>query len=252
MDTVKKRRTSIEQLINERGNITFVELKEVYPHVSDMTLRTDLKSLDQERRIVRIHGGAKSVKDVVGIEDSLQMRTARHMVAKKSIARKACSLISEGQTIFLGSGSTTTVLAGMLQDYNNLIVTTGVSCAMKLSTRENSKVLMPGGMLDFHSMGLSGINTVSQLGRMNFDLAIMSAAGFHPDIGFSCLNEDEAVLNQTVMKRAKQTIILMDSSKYDKVTTFSFSLLNDIDGLISEAYPPLIQELCQQSNVMLY
>ena len=252
MDTVKKRRTSIEQLINERGNITFVELKEEYPHVSDMTLRTDLKYLDQEKRIVRIHGGAKSVKDVVGIEDSLQMRTARHMVAKKTIARKACNLVREEQTVFLGSGSTTTVLAGMIQDYNNLIVTTGVSCAMKLSSKNKGKVLMPGGLLDFHSMGLSGVNTISQLGEMNFDLAIISAAGFHPEIGFSCLSADEAVLKQIVMKRSRKTIILMDSSKYDKVTTFSFSLLKDVDGIISEAYPPLIQEMCRQSNVKLY
>ncbi len=252
MDTVKKRRSSIEGLINERGNISFVELKEAYPHVSDMTLRTDLKALDQQKKIVRIHGGAKSVKDVVGMEDSLQMRTAKHMVAKKTIARKTCDLIKAGQTIFLDAGSTTTLLADLMPDQDNLVVTTGISCAMKLSSKAKIRVLMPGGTMDSYSMGLCGSKTVRQLAGMNFDLAIISAAGFRPDVGFSCLSEEEAALKQTAMLRSGQKIILLDSSKYDMVTTFSFAKLKDINGLISEEYPPNMEKLCQKNSVTLY
>ena len=252
MDTVKTRRASIEALINERGNITFVELKEAYPYVSDMTLRTDLKSLDQEKRIVRIHGGAKSVKDVVGIEDSLQMRTAKHMVAKKTIGRKSCSLIKAGQTVFLDAGSTTTVLAGEMRDQDSFIVTTCVSCAMKLSNHTVTKVFMPGGMLNSYSMGVGGVNTINQLDLINFDLAVISASGFHPDVGFSCLNEDEAAIKRIVMGRAKQSIILMDSSKFNTVTPFSFSHLRDISGLVCEEYPALLKELCRKNKVKIY
>ena len=56
MDSVESRRNAIAALINEKGEITFAQLKEAFPNVSDMTLRTDLKNLDEKKRIVRIHG----------------------------------------------------------------------------------------------------------------------------------------------------------------------------------------------------
>ena len=58
MDSVESRRSAIVTLINEKGELTFAQLKEAFPKVSDMTLRTDLKNLDESKRIVRIHGGA--------------------------------------------------------------------------------------------------------------------------------------------------------------------------------------------------
>ena len=47
MDSVESRRNAIAALINERGEITFAQLKEAFPNVSDMTLRPDLKHLDE-------------------------------------------------------------------------------------------------------------------------------------------------------------------------------------------------------------
>ena len=62
MDTMENRREAICALVNERKNVTFAEIKEAFPQVSDMTIRTDLRVLDEKKRIVRIHGGAKSVE----------------------------------------------------------------------------------------------------------------------------------------------------------------------------------------------
>lgn len=57
MDTMEQRRNAIEGFVNEKGNITFAQLEKRFPDVSQMTLRTDLKSLDEAKKIVRIHGG---------------------------------------------------------------------------------------------------------------------------------------------------------------------------------------------------
>lgn len=62
---LQQRREAIVSLVNQRGTISFVELKKQF-NTSEMTLRRDLEALDQQRRIVRIHGGAKSVDVVVG------------------------------------------------------------------------------------------------------------------------------------------------------------------------------------------
>ena len=69
---MEQRRNAIVELVNREGSLSFVQLKEAFPSVSEMTLRTDLKALDQARRVVRVHGGVKSV------EESLTMAAHGH------------------------------------------------------------------------------------------------------------------------------------------------------------------------------
>ena len=136
MDSVESRRSAIVAWINEKGEVTFAQLKEAFPNVSDMTLRTDLKNLDDNKRIVRIHGGARSVDVVVGTDDFMSRRSIRNVDAKKVIITKAKEMIVPGTAIFLDSGSTTTMLAAELDDQPNLIVTSSISCAMELAGLE--------------------------------------------------------------------------------------------------------------------
>ena len=71
MDTMERRRNAIAALINQKGTVSFSTIKEHFPNVSEMTLRTDLKALDEAKQIVRIHGGAKSVQLVINTDDFL-------------------------------------------------------------------------------------------------------------------------------------------------------------------------------------
>ena len=82
---MEQRRNAIVELVNREGSLSFVQLKEAFPSVSEMTLRTDLKALDQARRVVRVHGGVKSVEVVVGTDDQFGRRTARNASEKMCI-----------------------------------------------------------------------------------------------------------------------------------------------------------------------
>ena len=78
MDSMETRRNAIVDLINENGTVSFSQLKDAFPNVSEMTLRTDLKLLDEARRILRIHGGAKSVQVLIGTDDFLGRKSVRN------------------------------------------------------------------------------------------------------------------------------------------------------------------------------
>ena len=92
MDSMEMRRDAIVQLINERGTVTFSQLKKAFPNVSEMTLRTDLKALDEKKRILRVHGGAKSVQVIIGTDDFLNRESVRNIPQKQDIAKKAAAL----------------------------------------------------------------------------------------------------------------------------------------------------------------
>ena len=78
MDAMEIRRNAIVELVNKYGTVSFSQIKEQFSNVSEMTLRTDLKALDEAKEIVRIHGGAKSVQLVIGTDDYLTRRAVRY------------------------------------------------------------------------------------------------------------------------------------------------------------------------------
>ena len=88
MDSMETRRNAIVEMINENGTVSFAQLKEAFPHVSEMTLRTDLKLLDEARRILRIHGGARSVQVIIGTDDFLNRKSVRNIPQ-----RQHCNLV---------------------------------------------------------------------------------------------------------------------------------------------------------------
>ena len=61
----RERIEDIADILDKRGKMTLEQLEEVFPNVSQMTLRRDLFQLEEDGRIIRIRGGAMSVKEVL-------------------------------------------------------------------------------------------------------------------------------------------------------------------------------------------
>ena len=179
MNTMEKRRKHIVELVNQHGYLNFSQLKENFPDTSEMTLRTDLKIMDQEKKIVRIHGGAKSVQQVIGTDDYLNRRSVLHLPEKEMIARKAVGLLREDTAVFLDSGSTTTAMARLFPDQSNLIYTTGLSCATELAGLSRPTVMIPGGRLNRYSISIYGTSVVQELERVNFHQTFLGPSARH-------------------------------------------------------------------------
>ena len=211
MDSVESRRSAIVTLINEKGEVTFTQLKEAFPNVSDMTLR--------------------------GTDDFMSRRSIRNVDAKKTIIMKAKKMIVPGTAIFLDSGSTTTMLAAELDDQPNLIVTSSISCAMELAGLG-------------YSLSICGSQGIGELQKMTFDLAFMGVTTYDEESGFACNVYEESQLKQTVINKALKTIILMDSTKVGKHSTFTFGSLKDVDVVISDGgLPESFLTACRENNV---
>jgi Transcriptional regulators of sugar metabolism len=250
MDSMDTRRKQIVDLVNQNGYVRFVQIRENFPQVSEMTLRTDLKVLDQEKKIVRIHGGAKSVELVIGTDDYLNRRAVRNLEEKEVIAGKAVQLIKPDTALFLDSGSTTTTLAHRFPNQSNLIYTTGLSCATELANLSEPTVLIPGGKLNRYSISVYGTSVVKELELVNFHQTFLGVMNYEHQTGFTCGNKEEAILKRTAIGQADQVIVLMDSSKTGAKGTYSICGLEDVDIVVSDGRLPeefLIE--CRNHNV---
>ena len=231
---MSERRDRIVDFINGEGNVTFGQLKGEFPDVSEMTLRTDLKVLDGQRQIIRVHGGAKSVGFALGTDDLLARRTSRRSAEKAEVARKAAGLIQPGRTVFIDSGSTTTAFAAVIEDVDLLVFTNSITVASELSRLEKVMTYLVGGRLNRFSKSTIGGHTIETVRGLSFDQAFIGTTGYVRERGFTCGSDDEAVFKSSLVKRSHKSIMLMDASKEGRAATFRFGGLRDFDTVVTD------------------
>ena len=113
----QERREQIIKYLKEKKRVEVKDLEKIF-QVSGATLRTDLRELEKEGRLVRTHGGALYREEEVQREDLPKSR--KNQAEKQLIAREAVKYICEGDVIILDSGSTTLELTRELKDARNL------------------------------------------------------------------------------------------------------------------------------------
>ncbi|MBE5745568.1 MAG: DeoR/GlpR transcriptional regulator [Clostridiales bacterium] len=249
----KDRIAQIAALIDKRGKLTLKQLEEFFPQASQMTLRRDLLLLEQEGKVIRIRGGAMSVKDVQKTSGvPYTQKTTIHTDEKIQIAQKAAKLIEPHASFFLDAGTTALYLAKELPDIPCNVFTNGLAVATELSKKKNVNINLLGGPLL-----KDNLSTTSSLASMyfqdtNFQLAVISAAAFTPESGFSCESQLEADLFKTIRNKAKSTYMMLDSSKIGKVKPYTFARIEDLNVLITDAaFPEELKAEIEKKNIVV-
>lgn len=236
----QERRYEITNYINENGLVTFSELKLRFPNASDMTLRTDLKELGEQGKIIRVRGGAKSIQEVAKADDSYFLRMARNLEKRQQIARKAVTFLRDQLakkptvSIYMDCGVTIGEIAKRFPDEWCSIVTNSISNAYALAALKRPSVTILGGTLNRYNCCCDSARNIEELKRMNFDIMFLATAGFSVDIGFTCGKEviDEA--RDIIRTHSQRVIIPFDSSKVGLIYPITHVLPDDIDMVICD------------------
>lgn len=231
---LEDRQKKIEQIVNAEGSISFAKLQERFPNISDMTLRRDLDALDKSNRIIRVHGGAKSIDVAIGTDDQYTRRSIRNVESKQHIAQKAVGILHANTSVFIDSGTTATEFCRFFPDEEFLLFTSGLSCALELIKLTKPKIHVIGGVLNSMSLSMNGPESYDYIQNINFNIAFIGCMGFAGHCGFTCGMDEEAKLKKTVINKAGTVVVLMDSSKAGIIDTFSFANLSDVDIVISD------------------
>ncbi|MCB8878595.1 DeoR/GlpR transcriptional regulator [Acidisoma cellulosilytica] len=104
---------AIRRQLYQAGSQTIQELA-VATGASEPTIRRDLKLLEEEGVIERVHGGARLMQ-ATGSELAFDLREQRHIEAKRAIADAAYALLRPGQTVFFEGVSGISCLAGAVE-----------------------------------------------------------------------------------------------------------------------------------------
>lgn len=233
------RKNMILQAIRESGFVAVPDLARKFA-VSEMTARRDLDELAEQGLLSRTHGGAALDGFVPGhfyeAEPSVETRVVLNKDAKMRIARRALDYVEPGYTIALDVGSSCYALAGLLTDPSLNIFTSSLKSGTLLH-QAGVTVQMPGGRLHGTEPTLTGPRAIEYLRGFRFDIAFIGVSGVS-SAGLFDYSFEDTEIKRALIANAQRRVLLIDGSKFDRVSAVLVARFDEIDVLISDRDPP--------------
>lgn len=228
------RRRKIMDWLREEGNARVRTLAEAFD-VSEVTIRQDLERLESNGLVVREHGGAylKSVSQQVR---SLSLEHQENKDKKERIGRAAAALVSEGETIILDSGSTTTEVAANLIGIQNLtVVTNALNIALLLGAEPDISVHVSGGQFKPPTLSVSGERSAAYFEGLYAQTLFLATAAVDIEFGLSFPSLSDIPVKTAMVKAAQKVCLVADSTKISEKSFCRLGGIEIIDTLITDA-----------------
>ena len=242
------RQSEILTSVRLRGSCSIAQLASQLD-VSEESIRRDVRPLTNEGLLIRSHGRVEAPE--LYRETPFQNRMREYQEEKQRIATYTASVVNDGDSLIIDTGTTTSFVARALSEHSNLVVVTNsIDIAHVLAGRNGNRVYMAGGKLrdeDGASLGPSAVSFVEQFAVQH---AILSMKAINVEHGLMDTYLDEAEFSRAVLKRAKHITVVADHSKFTTTSFVTVCEFDSIDTLITTAQPPqaLFKNL-QASNV---
>jgi DeoR family glycerol-3-phosphate regulon repressor len=229
-----KRHAEILRMLREEGMISIAELAERLG-VSLETVRRDVKPLTGDGSILKMHG-AVGLAELTG-EAPFERRMRENATAKRAIARHVAATISDGESVMLDTGTTTSFLARELLGHRRLTVVTNSSdIARTLATVNGNRVYMAGGELRSDSGAAFGVSAIEFISRFSVDHAVISV-GAVDQAGIMDYDLEESEFARTVLSRGARTLVVTDQTKFGRRGLVRVCGLDGFGEIVTDAAP---------------
>ncbi len=226
--------------------------------ISEMTIRRDLKVLEERALLHRIHGGATVdivPKDIYSqrVHDAIHDKDMIAGFVVQALINKLMAAVTP-QVIYFDSGTTAMAVAEKLCFYKNIpaitIVMHGTNIAYTLANQTHHRLHMVGGEIYQNTYSTFGDDALNTIKRLKFDLFLLGASGFNQE-KFTNTNYVEVSIKKAVMQQSKEIWLMLDSSKWQQSDFAAICGYDDIDRLFLGPHPHPEVDLIKQNHPSL-
>ena len=230
---ITERHNRILKKVKEQGQVSVLDLSEELD-VSEVTIRKDLKVLEEKNLLHRIHGGA-ALENPYASDRSVNEKENIKAGEKSKIARAAVGLISPSDSIILASGTSILSLARNIpMNMQITVITSALNVAIELARHPQIEILQLGGTLRHTSTSVIGSYAEMILKDVACNLLFMGVDGIDRDVGLTTTSLGEARLNQKMIAVAQKVVVLADSSKFGRRGMAKICPLQEVDIIITD------------------
>jgi DeoR/GlpR family transcriptional regulator of sugar metabolism len=231
----EERQQIILEALQENHRVTVPELSRRFG-TSEVTIRRDLAELAAGGKIIRAHRGALHVAPAPPEPPVVQRLSLEHEL-KESIAHRALDLVDDGDSIFIGSGSTMAVFAHQLAAKKNLTVfTNALNIAIELGSREGEiTVVVTGGVVRSNELSLLGHVAELTLPQVRVNKVFMGVQALGLENGWTTDHMPEVATTRRIIEMAPELIILADHTKLGRSAAAYIAPVTRIKTLVTDA-----------------
>ncbi len=207
--------------------------------VSPATIRRDLSELEQRGLLRRSHGGAVPIQPLLYEPfrhiSYYHEQERQQSAEKRRIGLVAADLVTDGEILAIGAGTTATQVARSVCLHKGLtVITNAVNVAMELSHRDDLKVFVTGGFLSGDWFALVGPSSIQSVSEMFVDKVFLGVDGFHVERGMTTNYPDQAAIHRAMMRQARTKIVVADHRKIGAIGTALIAQVEEVDILITD------------------
>ena len=198
--------------------------------LSEVTIRGDLKVLEEKGWINRTRGGAAPA-----IHRDIMERQRVFSGEKNAIARAAAELVRDGDVIMIEAGTTTALIARYLAGKRDVHVVTNSTLVLSYARMyPNLQITMTGGEFRRATESLVGPIALETIARLNVRLAFVGTDGFTLERGMTTHLMEGAEIVKAMKAHAQTTVLTADSSKYGRIGFSHVLPLEAMDLIITD------------------
>lgn len=237
MSNAAERRDYARKRLREKGHVSVSDLSEDLG-VSEVTIRKDLRYLEDHNLLLRTHGGA-ILPDHFVHDHPFEEKSQRRAEEKKRIGKAAATLVEAGSTLILDAGTTTAQVARYLRNKKDLrVVTNAVNVAMELLGLPEIEVLVLGGMVRPTSASVVGPYAEQMIREQACQRLFLAVDGFDLDYGLTTTNPLEAHVNQLMIDAVEEVVVVTDSTKFGRRGLSRICGMDAINRVITDDEAP--------------
>ena len=231
------RQLQILQRIQRQQRISVAEICEIFA-VSEATARRDLETLAEDGKVQRVHGGAIALTPAPPEQPILQ-RQDEQTQEKVRIGQAAARLVNEGETIFLGSGTTVLEVARNLgRDRKLTVITNSLPVINVLAGNEEITLISLGGMLRDSELSFIGHITEQALAEVRADKVFIGTRAISLEHGLTHEYLPETMTDRAILKSGQEIIVVADHTKFGRAATVLLAPLEQVHTIVTDMQTP--------------
>jgi DeoR/GlpR family transcriptional regulator of sugar metabolism len=229
-----ERQQALVALLDRQGRLSVSDVCAQYG-VSEATARRDLDVLAGRGLLQRVHGGAIPVRRA---DPELPMLERRREQAeeKRRIGNAAAELIQDGETVFLGSGTTVLEVAENLRARRNLtVITNSLPVLNTLAALPGISVIVLGGMLRASELSFIGHIAEMALAEVRADKVIFGTRALDLEHGLTNDYLPETLTDRAVLSVGREVILVADHTKFGAVAPAFLAPLTSVHTVVTDS-----------------
>lgn len=235
--TIAERHKYILDELNRAGFVSVSDLAKNM-EVTMVTIRKDLKLLEDKGLLYRSHGSATPASPYVS-DRSVSIKKLEQVEEKSKIAQKALEYLDDNEAILIGSGTTVVAFAQAIPKNMPLtVLTAAMNVTLALLDSPELELVQLGGVVRKSSSSAVGHYAEEMLKNFACSKLFLSVDGISLEHGLTTSNMMEAHLNAQMIKNVQKTIVLADSKKFGKKGFGKICELEDVDVIITDSGIP--------------